>query len=288
MQRVFLLSGKSVAPLQHVFLLSGKPITRVSEPFTNKNELVTLIFYKTMITSIELRNLRNAEFVQFQKDFAAIITRNNPEALQIQAKAEALNAKNVELDTLFKKILANENTKVLVDLDTRRDNALNGIMYHATSYTYHFNSTLKTAGQRVLENINHYGSGIARLNYQAETATLNSIITDWETKPELTEAITTLNLTAWKTELKEANTAFSQTYLDRTQEYGNANPENLKTKREETNTAYYGLRDRINALHLLAETTPSPYATLINQLNALIDQYNSLLNGRANTPEVNG
>jgi hypothetical protein len=61
-------------------------------------------------------------------------------------------------------------------------------------------------------------------------------------------------------------------------------PENLKSKREETNQVYYELRNRIDALHLLEETAPSPYTTVINQLNALIDQYNTLLNNRA--PEV--
>ena len=85
-------------------------------------------------------------------------------------------------------------------------------------------------------------------------------------------------------ELKAANTAFDEKYLDRTQDYGNATPENLKSKREETNAVYFNLRNLIDAFHLIAETTPSPYTTVINQLNALIDQYNSLLNNRA--PEV--
>lgn len=57
-----------------------------------------------------------------------------------------------------------------------------------------------------------------------------------------------------------------------------------KSKREEANIAYYALRDRIDALHLLVETPPSPYTTVINQLNALTDQYNVLLVNRQNIP----
>ncbi|RZJ38093.1 MAG: hypothetical protein EOO18_04220 [Chryseobacterium sp.] len=91
-------------------------------------------------------------------------------------------------------------------------------------------------------------------------------------------------------ELKTANEEFNTKYLSRTQEYGDASPETIKTKREETNTAYYALRDRIDALHLLVETPMSPYATVINQLNALTDQYNKLLINRTDnmsteTPE---
>lgn len=94
-----------------------------------------------------------------------------------------------------------------------------------------------------------YGSGIARLNYQAETATVNNLLRDWENKPDLADAITTFNLTSWVNELKAANEEFNTKYLLRTQEYGDASPETIKTKRDETNIAYYALRDRIDALH---------------------------------------
>jgi hypothetical protein len=128
-----------------------------------------------------------------------------------------------------------------------------------------------------------YGSGIARLNYQAETATLNNLLRDWENKPDLADAITTFVLTSWVNELKPANEEFNTKYLLRTQEYGDASPETITNKREETNTAYYALRDRIDALHLLVETPPSPYATVINQLNALTDQYNKLIVNRTDS-----
>lgn len=135
-----------------------------------------------------------------------------------------------------------------------------------------------------------YGSGISRLNYQAETATLNNLLRDWETLPELADVVATFNLTGWMNELKTANDAFNALYLSRTFEYGDANPETIKTKREETNVAYYALRDRIAALHLLVEDEPSPYITVINRLNALTDQYNQLLISRSGTitPESPG
>lgn len=125
-----------------------------------------------------------------------------------------------------------------------------------------------------------YGIGIARLNYPSETAILNNLLRDWESKPELTNAVNLFNIFGWVVEMKTANDEFNTKYLSRTQEYGDANPETIKSKREEVNTEYYALRDRINALHLLIETLPSPYNTVINQLNALTDQYNKLLINR--------
>ncbi|PTT76815.1 MULTISPECIES: DUF6261 family protein [unclassified Chryseobacterium] len=87
--------------------------------------------------------------------------------------------------------------------------------------------------------------------------------------------------------MKTANDLFNTIYLYRTQEYGDASPATIKTKREETNAAYYALRDSIDALHLLVETPPSPYVTVINQLNALTDQYNTLLVNRKDTTTEN-
>jgi len=232
------------------------------------------------MNTIELRLLRNAEYLQYVKDFSGIIALNNPATLQIDAKLSTFNARISELENLYKKALANEKTQELLQLDERRDNAINGTYYLLLGHSYHFEADKKQKAQLLLDNMALYGSGIARLNYQAETATLNNLIRDWENKPELINAVASFNLSAWINEMKTANDLFNTTYLSRTQEYGDASPETIKSKREEVNAAYYALRDRIDALHLLVDTPPSPYATVINQLNALTDQYNVLLVNR--------
>lgn len=233
-----------------------------------------------MMNSIDLQKLRNAEYLQYMKDFSGIITLNNSAQFDIEAKFNAFNTKIGELEALYKKALASEKTQELLLIDARRDAAINGIYYFLFSHTYHFETAKQQNAQVLLENMALYGSGIARLNYQAETATLNNLIRDWENKPELINAIAEFGLTGWVIELKTANEEFNTKYLSRTQEYGDASPETIKLKREEVNVTYYALRDRIDALHLLVETPPSPYATVINQLNALTDQYNVLLVNR--------
>ncbi|KIA89437.1 DUF6261 family protein [Kaistella jeonii] len=229
------------------------------------------------MNAIDLPKLRNAEYLQYMKDFAGIINLNDPATLQIDAKLAAFNAKNAELEELFKKALANDRTKVILALDERRDDAINGITFFLQGYSYHFEESKKQNAQKLLANIAIYGSGISRQNYQAETATLNNMIRDFEDKPDLAAAVTAFTLQPWLDELTDANTQFNTEYLSRTQEYGDANPDTIKSKREETNVTYYALRNRIDALHILVETPPSPYTTVINQLNALTDQYNVLL-----------
>lgn len=238
------------------------------------------------MNAIDLFKLRNAEYLQYMKDFTGIINLNNPAQLAIDAKLNAFVSKTDELELLYKKALANEKTQALLAIDEKRDDAVNGIYYFLLGYSYHFDPVKKQNAQILLENMALYGSGIARLNYQAETATINNLLRDWENKPELADAIILFDLSSWVNEMKATNDEFNTQYLLRTQEYGDASPETIKLKREEVNVAYYALRDRIDALHLLVETPPSPYVTVINQLNALTNQYNVLLvNRKPDLPE---
>lgn len=242
------------------------------------------------MNAIELKLLRNAEYLQYVKDFTGIINLNNPEQLQIDTRLSAFTAKIAELESLYKKALASEKTQVILALDERRDDAINGIYFFLLSHTYHYDSEKQQKAQLLLDSIALYGGGIARLNYQSETATLNNLLRDWEAKPALAGAITFFGLAPWVAEMKAANEEFNVQYLSRTQEYGDASPETIRIKRDEVNTAYYALRDRIDALHLLVETPPSPYAQVISQLNALIVQYNRLLVNRSGTqtPDTGG
>ncbi|MBW8361432.1 MAG: hypothetical protein K0M56_04520 [Kaistella sp.] len=237
------------------------------------------------MNAIDLRMLRNAEYLQYMKDFAGIINLNGPASLQIAAKLTAFTTETAELEDLFKKALANDRTRIILQLDERRDNAINGISAFLQGYSYHYEADKKKNAEKLLANMAMYGSGIARQNYQSETATLNNMLNDFAQKPELAAAVTAFSLQPWLSELQDANTQFNDEYLTRTQEYGTANPETIKSKREEVNETYYALRDRIDALHTLVETPPSPYTTVINQLNALTDQYNALLLHRVVPPE---
>ena len=114
---------------------------------------------------------------------------------------------------------------------------------------------------------------------------MRNILNDWESKPELTAAITALNLGTWKADLAAANTLFAAKYLDRAQETGAASPENIKNKRTEANEAWYALRDLINA-HFIIEKGAAPYGPTVTFINGLIEYYNNLIARRGQGEEV--
>ncbi len=235
-----------------------------------------------MITSIDLAKLRNAEFLQFGATFTGLVMANNPEVLNVAAQQTALKSKLAEMADLFKLERVSPITQELVQLDDRRDKAINGLTAVINGYCNHFNAEISMAANMLTVNLNLYGVGVARLNTQAETSTITGIISDWETKSGFTAAISKLGLIDWLAELKTANQLFEQKYIQRTQEYGAANPDKLKAKREEAMVAYYELRKFIDANSVV---NPSAACEkLINELNALIDQYNMMITSRPVTP----
>lgn len=231
-----------------------------------------------MITAINISILRNAEYLQFMKNVESLVQANDPDLLNVSAQLTALSSSVNVLDGLFKKQLANEITQELVLIDERRDKAITGLGYMVTGYLYHFDAALAQAATTINDSLKLYGSGIGKQNYQAETATLSSLVSDWENKTNLADALTTLQLNDWKDELKAANSLFDQRYLARTQEYGAANPDTIKAKRDETNAAYYTLRDFLNSFSVVQPSVANTKA--VNEINALVDQYNTLLTNR--------
>jgi hypothetical protein len=150
-----------------------------------------------VMNAIELIRFRNAEYLQYMTDFAGIINLNDPASLQIDAKLAAFVATTAELEELFKKASANDHTKVISALDQRRDDAINGITAFLQGYSYHYEEDKKQNAQKLLTYMAIYGSGIARQNYQAETATLNNMIRDFADKPELAAAVAAFGLQSW-------------------------------------------------------------------------------------------
>jgi Family of unknown function (DUF6261) len=238
-----------------------------------------------MIDSIDLKGLRNAEYIQFMDNFRDLVIKNDPNILGVTKQQMVFVDAIKSIESLFKLQLGNKITEEIQALDLRRDNAINGITLVVTGYVNHFDPTISKAAQTIAENLKTYGVGIARENLMAETAILNSIIGDWENKQPLAQAIKELNLNSWKDELQEANALFDEKYLARTQDYADANPDTLLKKREECNQTYYELRKHIDAHGVINET--AVYKKTTNDLNALIEQYNTLLNNRLANADKN-
>lgn len=233
-----------------------------------------------MINGITLIKLRNAEFAQFVSDILEIVRRNDPAALQAQEGYDTLKAENKQLITMLKPIKGSPFTVQLEAADARRDESVSGINAVVGGYTLHYDPVIRGHAvtlQRLLDT--YGGAAMARENYQSETASINSLTKDLSDKPEMVAALTALNLSAWRDEMKEANDAFNTLYLSRNEETGVSSPDTVKSKRLSMCQDWYTLRDLISA-HNVINKGAVPYGTTVSQINALIDNYQALITSR--------
>lgn len=240
------------------------------------------------VKSLDLLRLRNSEFIQFIRQTIEIIVENDPALLKVETLFNDLSNQLNVLESLHKKTRANALTTTIEALDERRDYALIGLSLIVEGHLYASKEDLKEAAKLLNASLSNYGNTpreITRLNYNAETATIISLLNEWNNSTELTAALKTLSITDFVLELNDANTAFGNAYKDRLQEYAAANPETLKETRAATLPKYVALKELLQAHQIVENTTER--TAVINQLNALIDQYNNLLTTRNIKPETN-
>lgn len=236
----------------------------------------------TQINAIDLIRLRNSEFIQLHKDLLNLVHLNDETVLKCKPQYDAMVAIVAVIEAIFKTDQGSNTTPIIEALDARRDTALTGISKNIDSYLNHFVAAKVNAANVLVDYLKIYGTAtaVAASSLPAETATINSLMDDVTTKANLIAAVTELGLTSWFAELKTANDLLAAKYIERTQELGGANPNTIKDKRNEANEVYYKLRDMIVAQATVADNAV-PYPKTINEINALIDQYNLILTNRA-------
>ncbi|MGH1387453.1 DUF6261 family protein [Kordia sp.] len=221
---------------------------------------------------------RNSELLQYMKDVLELVNANDVDSLQLTTQRDALATLIAQMDDLFQQEQSSGITQELIDLDNRRDVAFTGIKATLEASQYHFDETIKNAATSLLYNMNNYGSNIPRMNYQAETAVIDSMMSEWETEAALVAAIATLGLSDWLAELKTANQVFNNRYLARISESA-ANPA----------TSFTAIRDVVISTYreLVAHTeahatlgSNAIHQELVNEFGALAKQYNLTINQR--------
>ncbi|KAB8152353.1 hypothetical protein EZY14_015030 [Kordia sp. TARA_039_SRF] len=224
---------------------------------------------------------RNSEFLQYMKDVLELVNAQDVDVLQLTAQRDALATVTNQIDDLFQQEKSSGITQELIELDTRRDKAFMGIKANLEAYSYHYDAQLQSAAKRLLFNLNNYGTNIPRMNYQAETAIIDSMISDWETETDLVSAVSTAELNDWVAELKTANQAFNQRYLARVSESA-ANPATSFTSiREVATDAYKSLTAHVQAHATLGSNTT--HQELVNEFGILAKQYNQTVGLRLNS-----
>ncbi|MGB3779081.1 MAG: DUF6261 family protein [Tunicatimonas sp.] len=237
-----------------------------------------------MITPAQLTRYRIKEFIQFIRNSLLIVSQHNPEQLQVKAQYGALTRAQQQLELAYKQDREDEMAQQLMQLDATRDRAIVCLRMISEGYTRHFDATLSTAGQALLDCIDKYGARLYSLNYGAETAALKNVVRDLQTLPACVQAIEVLHLKPLVAEMKRANLAFEKQFIEQLEASSQTNTETMRELVQGTTEAYRTLTKHLEA-H--ATLTPSAeYTLFINHFNENTEHFNQVVDRRKATPEA--
>ena len=175
--------------------------------------------------------------------------------------------------SIFKWIRRSEFTEKKVKADHKRDGAYFGVTGMVRVNLRHFDPQVQDAAVHVDCLLSDYGE-VAGLNYDAETATIDSVISRLRSEG-YAPAVQLLGLTPWINYLELANNEFKEYVDDATQEEIDRPDTTLKEARRQSDAALWPITDRVEALVILEGE--APFVAFIEEYNTQVKHYNTLI-----------
>jgi hypothetical protein len=177
-------------------------------------------------------------------------------------------------EKVYKWIRKSELTEKKAEADHERDITVKCITDIVHINMRHYNTETRDCAIHVNNLLQAYGSNVTKVDYDAETANIDSLINRLRS-PEYLSASATLGLFEWIDQLASQNTRF-KTLVDETAQEKIEKPEIAPKKaRNQTDHALRQITNRITSLVILNGKTD--YAKFITEFNVLVDHYNTLV-----------
>ncbi len=231
-----------------------------------------------MFKTVYFSRLLNPEFYNFLERLLAIFSAYDLVALQLEAFVQKLQTAFNHLDAAMIQNKGSVYTGKMSDADEVRDDAFLALRNLVVAYTYYPDETLKLHAERLEQAIRTHGWTIQRLGLTQQTAVLNNLIGDLENNAELVAAITALNATPFLNVLKEKNTLFTDYQSQRLEEKAEKPEITTNEARREAREAVENLLNVTEALYLMNQD--ESYQQIANQVNPLVDEFNTLIRSR--------
>jgi hypothetical protein len=229
---------------------------------------------------------RNGEAIQLAHDVVKACNDADATELKIAPATTALGNVVSSTDEAYDGVSGYTLTEEVIGLDDVRDDDIVGIKGVATGYKKHYNPNLSEAGSVIVKSLDKYSVRIDRENLATETTIIRNWYAEVTNDALLLAALVLLNLKDWADHLNTTNELFNTKYLLRSQDIGDKAQlpsvgDLLPTLKKE----YSALIEEIAALHFL-DKGKGTYTNLVNQIEALIEQYNVRAKARVSTPKT--
>jgi hypothetical protein len=222
-----------------------------------------------MLKSPLFQKYDNTRFYGFFTDLLKLLDRINDEGLKTHL--QPLRDTTKALDAGYKLDRDNLLTIAVKETDKKRDRALSGIYKTIEAQSFHYEDARVAAAALIERNLKKYGN-VTRIAYPEESAAVNSMLADWEAA-ELKTAFEILNLTDWVNYLQTTQKEFDEIYLDRVQSEAAQTAIPISKLRPDATKVFQNFA---MLLTVFAQITPATYLPIVEQVNELIQKYNTI------------
>ncbi|CAL2105006.1 conserved hypothetical protein [Tenacibaculum sp. 190524A02b] len=237
-----------------------------------------------------LEKFKKGDVIQYVNNVLEIVSEERAATMKIVPQRTQLQSTMSILNANWQVNRGSELTPQIAQLDRERDSLFLGLKMTVDAWAaHHFEETKKEAAFLISDLITSYGDKIQLMRYQQETATLNAIINDLETKLPLQVSLLALN--TWVIKLKEVNTIFNAKYIERAKAISLDQDESITALRIQVLAEYKALKNIMEARSTIAvedkTDTVETFTLVVNELNVLTDQYNNAVTRNATSISKN-
>ena len=227
------------------------------------------------INKIYPYKMRNDAHFQFYTEFRALVQKDGAEHLKIAPQFAAWTPLYDNEDVALKRIVKSALTARIHEADKARDVIFNGMVETNSAALKHFSEAVRVAASRLKIVFDTYGH-VASKSLNEQTSAVYNILQ--ELKGKYAADAATVGISGWVGELETRNNAFEALMQERFDETAAQTDIVLRDARAEVDAAYFGIRERLNALIIVEGA--AAYENFVKTLNAIIAKYNALVYAR--------
>jgi hypothetical protein len=227
------------------------------------------------IENIHSKGLSNALHYQCNTELSDLIAKFNPGALNVGPQYENFLTALAKEGQCYKIVRKSDLSEEKEDADHARDVILTGIGESLKASLRHFNPQVREAAKRLKIVFDEYNrpKNMIYQPYDAETASVNSLLKDWNGK--YANDLITAELTGWTTELARRNAEFAQLAKNYNEQQAEKPDFRMIDARKETDEAYKKIIAVVKAD--IIRYGEQNYKTFVAELNELIKHYSDIL-----------
>ena len=236
------------------------------------------------IESAELNKFRQGELLQLMNNVLEVYKNYDTKALMLDDRVTELANAVLDMDAVFMNPVGNPMTSKVKRADEQRLKTLRGIRLAIQAQQYSNNEKKAMMASEMISHYRKNADDLLNISYQQKTAVIKALLKDWNTEPTMVNAIDLLGIKAEVDALAEQNQSFDQTFFARAITVMPS--AQTSVKRERITGAYNELTwDTMSFARVATDKTP--YLSIINELNSVIEDNYTPVSQRMSTKKRN-